>query len=310
MSKTTEGCRLPDIVAAAFATVRHELPSTYPSRTPNWIYFLKPGHKSSEPVSAWYKLPFATFAPYIEHVRTTSDAVYYRLRKEHQQHAALDTALVHRLPSEADSNPCRSGEPAPLIQGTVRASSRRTYHFQLQYDPADIPKFAAEYMETDAGEDAKAEEAGRSIASGQCTRSNLEIIVEWKSARALHLLERNTDAAIEQALQRAVNAGSVREAVECLTCLCGVAVRMASATFTAINPERYTVLDFRALHAQGIPDAEKVNYTVGLYISYLEACRSMAKNYGVTLRDFDRANWQWSKRQSGTRVSRCAAVTA
>jgi len=29
-----------------------------------------------------------------------------------------------------------------------------------------------------------------------------------------------------------------------------------------------------------------------------EACRSMAKKYGVNVRDFDRANWRWSKRKS------------
>jgi hypothetical protein len=86
----------------------------------------------------------------------------------------------------------------------------------------------------------------------------------------------------------------VKEAVNALITLDGVGVKMASAILTAIDPERYTVLDFRALEALNVKNSENVN----LYVLYVDACRSMAKEYGVTMRDFDRANWQWSKRKS------------
>ncbi len=69
---------------------------------------------------------------------------------------------------------------------------------------------------------------------------------------------------------------------------------MASAILTAMDPERYTVLDVRALEALGVKDGDDID----LYVAYVEACRRLAKQYGVTLRDFDRANWQWSKRKS------------
>jgi hypothetical protein len=84
----------------------------------------------------------------------------------------------------------------------------------------------------------------------------------------------------------------VKEAVRALTALEGVGVKMVSAILTAINPNHYTVLDFRALEALGAEDEE-----LTLYVLYVEACRAMAKKFGnVALRDFDRANWQWSKR--------------
>ena len=35
-----------------------------------------------------------------------------------------------------------------------------------------------------------------------------------------------------------------------------------------------------------------------LYVLYVEACRRMAEIYQVGMRDFDRANWQWSKRKA------------
>ncbi|HYK82091.1 MAG TPA: hypothetical protein VEU55_03025 [Gemmatimonadales bacterium] len=166
--------------------------------------------------------------------------------------------------------------------------------FQLQYDPADIPKLAAEYMSKWADRDRKMEDAGRRIASGDVTRANLEDIYRWKSARRIGLLRTNTDADIEQALKAAIGAEDVKVAVQSLTSLAGVGVKMASAILTAVDPERYTVLDVRALEAFGLKDSDDV----GLYVLYLEACRTMAKQYEVTLRDFDRANWQWSKRRS------------
>ena len=77
---------LPSVVAAAFATVSEELPSTYRSKNPRWIYFLKPGHSPDELMrdEAWDKYRFDEFEPYVEKTgEITSEAVYYRLRKEY-----------------------------------------------------------------------------------------------------------------------------------------------------------------------------------------------------------------------------------
>jgi hypothetical protein len=176
-----------------------------------------------------------------------------------------------------------------------------TPNFQLQYDPADIPKLAAEYMAKFGSNDWGMEDAGRRIASGDFSRPNLEAICRWKSPRRIRLLDKNTDAEIAQALKQAIGAVGVKEAVCSLITLAGVGVKMASAILTAIDPERFTVLDVRALEALGVKNSEDVN----LYVLYVEACRSMAKKYGVTMRDFDRANWQWSKRKSSASGTHC-----
>jgi hypothetical protein len=175
---------------------------------------------------------------------------------------------------------------------------KRTPNFQLQYNPADIQKLAAEYIATSGSDDPAMEDAGRRITSGDVSRANLEVICRWKSPRRIRLLDENTDAEIELALKRAMTAADVKEAVEALTPLAGVGVKTASAILTAIDPDRYTVLDFRALEALNVKDSGDVD----LYVLYVEACRSMAKKYGVTMRDFDRANWQWSKLKSKTRA--------
>ncbi len=72
----------------------------------------------------------------------------------------------------------------------------------------------------------------------------------------------------------------------------GVAVPVASAILTAIYPERYTVIDFRALEALGSKTTDR---SVNFYLAYLTHCRQLAKAHHVTLRALDRALWQWSK---------------
>ena len=87
-----------------------------------------------------------------------------------------------------------------------------------------------------------------------------------------------------------------------MTKLKGVGLKMASAFLTAMFPTLYTVSDIRASEALGQKDCSSLRY----YVAYLTACRRMAAHYGVTLRNFDRANWQWSwEKTQKNRKRRC-----
>ncbi len=167
--------------------------------------------------------------------------------------------------------------------------------FTLQFDPSEIDALAERYG---AAQDDDALLAGKQIASGNYSRDDLKIIVNWKSPRRAALLDDNKDGDIAIALQFAAALTTPEAmAVAVLTALHGVGIPMASAIVTAINPERYTVLDYRALESLGIanwPD------TLDFYVAYLEACRQLARSHGTTLRTLDRALWQWSKENSGT----------
>ena len=79
---------------------------------------------------------------------------------------------------------------------------------------------------------------------------------------------------------------------------------MATAILTSMFPRFYTVLDVRASEALGQRDLSSPRY----FLAYLTACRRMAAEFGVTLRDFDRANWQWSKVQSESRAVQCKDI--
>jgi hypothetical protein len=165
---------------------------------------------------------------------------------------------------------------------------RRRFH--LQFDPTKIEEIAARYS---FREDDKPLEAGNHIQKGEYTRKNLETIFEWKTGgRGRSRLQKNEDRDIADALRLATRAETDRAAVAVLVGLNGVQVPVASAILTAIYPERFTIIDFRALEALGLTNA---NVSIGFYLDYLAACRKLAREHKLSLRTLDRALWQWSK---------------
>ena len=164
--------------------------------------------------------------------------------------------------------------------------------FKLQFEPADIPRLAKCYGPE---QDDAALDAGRRIRAGEYTRKHLSQIFEWKTkGRGRSRLQRNSDKEIADALSLAVSAKTERAAVAVLVGLQGVQVPVASAILTAIDPERYTVIDFRALEALGNDSTDR---SVNFYLAYLDFCRLLAKAHRIKLRDLDRALWQWSDDQ-------------
>jgi nucleoside-diphosphate-sugar epimerase len=166
--------------------------------------------------------------------------------------------------------------------------------FVLRFDPSEIPRLAARYGYE---QDDEAFSAGRRIAEGDYSRENLKVIVRWKSARKIAFIDDNTDAEIANALRFATNVRtSERSAVETLDRLHGVGVPMASAILTMIHPEKYTIIDVRALQSLGV---NKWDGTASYYLDYLRECSALAFKHKVSLRTLDRALWQWSKENSG-----------
>lgn len=172
-------------------------------------------------------------------------------------------------------------------------SIRKTYgRFALQFPPSELLTLADRYGYE---QDNDALNAGKSIANGDYSMATVKIIIEWKSARIAGLIEKNSAADVAKALRFATDRRtSEKWAMETLCGLKGVGIPVASAILTMVSPEKYTIIDFRALEALGIKrgdDEETVDY----YLEYLQICRSIAREHGIDLRTLDRALWQWSK---------------
>jgi hypothetical protein len=182
-------------------------------------------------------------------------------------------------------------------------------YFQLQPAETDLQELAEQYWQ-EAGEkehelEKAAFEAGEAIRNGDFTLANLEAIVRWKSERVVHYLIANSNEKIKQALAAAADPGASTEtAVKALLELHGVDIPVASAILAAIFPERYTVLDFRALEALG-----HARHDVRFYEEYVNFCKHLAESNIVKpqselpaptpLRALDRALWEWSRSHSG-----------
>ncbi len=182
-------------------------------------------------------------------------------------------------------------------------------YFQLQPAETELQQLAEQYWQ-EAGEkehelEKAAFEAGEAIRNGDFTLANLEAIVRWKSERVVHYLIANSNEKIKHALSVASDPGASTEtAVKALLELHGVDIPVASAILAAIFPERYTVLDFRALEALG-----HARHDVRFYEEYVSFCKHLAESNIVQpqsdlpgptpLRALDRALWEWSRSHSG-----------
>jgi hypothetical protein len=168
--------------------------------------------------------------------------------------------------------------------------------FRLLFPPSKIQALADRYKFAD---DTAALGAGTKIRNGQYTRTNLLSIFDWKTkGRGRSRLAKNTDQEIADSLALATAAKTDRAAVAVLMGLNGVQVPVASAILTAIDPQRFTIVDFRALEALNV---KRPNITIDFYLAYLNECRTLAWQNKVSLRTLDRALWQWSKDASEKR---------
>lgn len=167
--------------------------------------------------------------------------------------------------------------------------------FALQFDPAEIQTLAACFSFAD---DTEARAAGKRIADGEHTLANLMTIVAWKSARSTGRAARNAETDVADALRLAVTAKTERAAIAVLIGLRGVDVSVASAIMAAVDPERFTIIDYRALEALGVK--QRPSPTVEFYLEYLAHCRQLAPKRRGGLRELDRAMWQWSKDQDAS----------
>ncbi|WP_420238163.1 hypothetical protein ACOBR2_00705 [Telmatobacter bradus] len=180
-------------------------------------------------------------------------------------------------------------------------------NFNLQPSETDLQNLAEQYWQSaDEKEhqlEASAYEAGSAIRQGEFTLANLEIIVRWKAERVVPYLIGNSDESIRAALSTVAAPETVTEtAVQALTSLRGVDIAIASAILAAIYPERYAVLDCRALEALG-----HARHDITFYAEYNRFIQKLVE-HGVThpqsnlpgptpLHAMERALWQWARNQ-------------
>jgi len=162
----------------------------------------------------------------------------------------------------------------------------------------DLRALAARYSYRD--ETAAIEAGQRALIAGFYTREDLLAVCGWKSRRTRPLWSHpsNSDRVVREVTRVALSTEVEQLKIAALLALRGVNWPTASVLLHFGTSSRYPILDYRALWSMG-NEKPPASYTFEYWWAYTEACRRLAAEAGVTMREFDRALWQYSKEHPG-----------
>jgi len=133
-------------------------------------------------------------------------------------------------------------------------------------------------------------------------------IVAWKAPRIKARVKLNEERLVKEITGISFSTKNERLRIEILTLLEGVSYRVASTVLHFRFPNKYTIMDFRAwesLQDSRLTRGEKEGckfskrYKIAddfeHWTNYLQVCRRISKREKCSLRELDKALWQYSK---------------
>jgi hypothetical protein len=197
----------------------------------------------------------------------------------------------------------RRATPAGEVVATQSPAASESLHrrygspmpaFEMQFPLEQVREYAARYAYQNDTEVIHIGQLARE--RGYYTRDEFLAVCRWKTPRSAPLVALNSAESIEAATGVALSESSTeRERIKGLRSLQGVDWATASVFLHLAYPERYPILDTRALQALGVrPPA---TFSFHFWESYVAASRDLAEQAGMDGRTFDQALWQWSKEQ-------------
>lgn len=167
------------------------------------------------------------------------------------------------------------------------------YSFKLRFNKKAISKWAGQYpREYDA--ELETLLAPQAKVRGYMVKPEFEQFCRWKTPRSQRRVASNSADYVEAVTQTVLSTPNERLRVEVLLLLNGVSWPTASVILHFCHADPYPILDFRALWSLGL-DANTVPYNFEFWYEYTLFCRKLAKEVDVSMRELDRALWQYSK---------------
>ena len=167
------------------------------------------------------------------------------------------------------------------------------YTFKLQFTEKAIRQWAEEYY-VEYDNEIESIIAPQVKARGYFLQDEFNRICRWKTPRSQRQVSSNPAEYIEAVTKTAFAAENERLRIEVLLLLNGVRWPTASVILHFCHADPYPILDFRALWSLGIA-ANTVPYNFEFWWEYTSFCRKLAQEAGVSMRELDRALWQYSK---------------
>ena len=118
-------------------------------------------------------------------------------------------------------------------------------------------------------------------------------VCAWKTPRSKSRCESNADDYIRDISSLVLTTSSEQLRIEIWTLLRGVSWPTASVFLHFAFPDRYPILDFRAIWSMGgeVPK----QYTFSFWNHYCDCCRKLAAEHNVSMRTLDQSLWLYSK---------------
>lgn len=169
--------------------------------------------------------------------------------------------------------------------------------FSIRFSKAEVPTWAKRYSYAD---DTEVERIGeRSRLAGFYTRQDFLTVCEWKTrGRPRRHYQRNSEEDVRHLTAKALTSPDEEKRITTLQELHGVSWPTASVLLHLAHADPYPILDVRALWSLR---CEQKYYSFSFWQEYVQACRALAVQCGVSMRDLDRALWQYSKENQARR---------
>ncbi|MDD2297745.1 MAG: hypothetical protein PHX79_08030, partial [Sphaerochaetaceae bacterium] len=158
---------------------------------------------------------------------------------------------------------------------------------ELRFPQSEIPRLAARYIDEMGERDRRLttaimEDVFPSYArKGFLTKKEFLIVCAWKTPRSKPRCESNDEELIREvsALSRTTKSELMR--IQIWTLLAGVKWPTASVFLHFTFPDRYPILDFRALWS--LQTDVPAQYTFAFWSAYASFCRDLSRRTGVSM---------------------------
>jgi hypothetical protein len=135
--------------------------------------------------------------------------------------------------------------------------------------------------------------AARARKRGHLERDEFLRICRWKTPRSQKNCAKNSQSLVAEATTVAFAANNEEIKIGTLLLLSGVAWPTASVILHLCDKAPYPILDVRAMWSVGFERPPV--YTFDLWWKYTQFTRELARRTKLTMREVDRALWQYSK---------------
>ena len=179
-----------------------------------------------------------------------------------------------------------------LLSEDLGSEPGAVHDFEMLLNPSEIEALADRYSYKDDRAALKAGSAARQ--RGYFELSEFLEVCAWKTNRTTSRVESNTSPAVQTITKRALATEDEADRMAALLELNGVGVPTASTILFSAFPDRYPILDVRALESLGY-ESSRTTYSVAFWLRYLGTCRALAEEHSVSIRRLDKALWQFSK---------------